>query len=175
MCEPTTIAAGATLAVNAASSLVGHFAQQEAHEQNRRAALRAAREASSTITLRQLQEAEAAKQTIFDMDMEARRAEAQTRVMAGESGVAGTSVSLLLDDLERQRLLAEGRVEREQENIHEQLERERKGVWAQYRSRVNAVPAPSWLSTSLQIAGAGVDAYGMYARNRKPTPSSGGR
>lgn len=173
MCGVAEAAAGASLLVNGVSAILGHSAQQEQYEANRRAAEQAAKMTRRALTIREMQETQAAYQSIAEADREARRTEAMSRVMAGESGVQGISVGLLLDDIERKNLEYRMNVRRNLQDTKEQLRLERLGALSQRDSRIAAVPPPNYLATGLRIIGYGIDSAGMYLRHREPTP--GGR
>ena len=144
--------------INIGSSLMQADAQNKQSKANKHEAQRALSEVYKDIDLRADQETEAAQRTIFQIDREARSADALARVSAGEAGVAGASVDALLSDLERDRLDAKSSVERNTKMTLAQLEREKVGAETVARNRANSVPEANPFVVGLQIAGNVLDA-----------------
>jgi hypothetical protein len=166
MCEPTMIAAGASALTGGISAIAGHNAEQDAYEKNKQAAEAAAKQSQRQLTLRQMQEEQAAKQSVFKADLEARMVDAQARVSAGESGVAGASVDAVLSDIERQRLMNTQNAEKNLQAVTEQLNQEKAGVRANAKSQINSVSKPNPWATALKIGGSTLEAAGTYYRNQ---------
>lgn len=172
MCEPTTIITGISMVSSAVGAISDYAAQGDAYDANKAAAEKAAILQHHQLTLRQMQEQQASRQSIFQADLEARRTDAQARVMAGESGVAGASVDAVLEDIESKRLMNKHSIETNYENTAQQLGLERQGVEAQKQDRINSVEKPNIFATALRIGGDGLDAAGTYLRN-KPSVAGG--
>lgn len=157
MCDVTTalIIGGSAIATatGVAGDIMSHEAQMEAYNQNVRSAQQAARLQAQLINEQQEQEAQATARTIFEQDLEARRAEAATLVSAGESGIAGASVDMILDDIERQRLRANVDARRQFRAGARQAHFQKMGVEAQRRSRINSMSQPSGWATGLSVFG----------------------
>jgi hypothetical protein len=169
MCEPVSIIAGTTAVIGAGSAIAGHVGAANARAKNSKAAYEAGREEQRLIGLRQQQEVEGASLTIMQADRKAREADALARVSAGESGVAGASVDLLLADLERQRLEFSTGTKRNLQNQLDQGQMEKQAAFAGTRNRIASTPGPNPFLTGLQIAGSGLDAAGSYYAT-KPKP-----
>lgn len=175
MCGPVAIAA-ASFVVGAAQSVVGFMGQQAAYEQqealyesNRRNALMAFQEKQKSSNIRIIQEREAAATQSFDASLEARRARASNVVAAGESGIAGPTVTSLLGNIYGE----EGRfLTRTNKNLDwtvQQLELEKKGQSYEALDRINSVPRgtkPSFLEAGLRIAASGISSFGRAASAR---------
>ena len=104
MCDPVTLT---TLAVvSGATQYVGQrrMARQQARYQARAAEAERQRamQEQSAMRIRQAQEQEAANRELADVSLKAREALAKARTSAGEAGVSGASVEMLLDDYTRQ-------------------------------------------------------------------------
>lgn len=166
MCEPTAIIAGIGLAIQVGGQIVGHVNAEDEAAKNERLANETAKNNMGLLNLRQQQELKGANQTVYQMDLEARKADAQTRVAAGEAGVAGASVDALLNDIERQRLNAETGIRSNAEDTVTQLQQEKKVVKTNRQSQINSVPAPNPWATGLKIGGSAVDAANSYYNTR---------
>lgn len=173
MCDVAAVVAVAGLAINVASTVNQANEQNKASQDNAENARKTAQNNMGLLSLRQMQEAAAANQTIYQMDLEARKAKAQTAVSAGESGVAGTSVDLLLADIDRQQLQAQEGTKRNLEGTLSQLEQEKKVVSTNMQSQINSVPAANPWATGLKIGGAGVDAGTSYINLRSKGTKNG--
>lgn len=168
MCEPATIIATIGLGLEVASAVSGNQAQKKQAKAIGKAADNSAAIDTQTISLRQVQEKDAAGQTIMQADRSARMADATARVSAGESGVSGASVDALLSDLQNQDSAFKVQTGRNLDATLDQLDREKLGVAATAANRKAGAPFPSDFATGLQIAGAGVDfAAGLIARRPK--------
>jgi uncharacterized protein YlxW (UPF0749 family) len=104
MCDPVTLT---TLAVvSGTAQYVGQrrMARQQARYQARAAEAERQRamQEQSAMRIRQAQEQEAANRELADVSLKSREALAKARTSAGEAGVSGASVEMLLDDYTRQ-------------------------------------------------------------------------
>ena len=119
------------------------------------------------------QEREAAGQEIREVSRQSRRAQATGSVSAGEAGVTGKSVDAMLDDFERQELMYQTNVKRNQEwredNVADQLEAIRIGTQGRIEN-LQFMPAhrPSFLGAALRIGGQVADYYADI-----PNPDAG--
>lgn len=168
MCEPASIIAGVAALVGVVITIVDATAKSDQAAEAKKSAIESSQTGVRLLTLRQMQEQEAAKQNMFFADMDARQAQAAAAVSAGESGVSGTSVDVILDDIERQRLIANTGMMHNVDGVVAQLSQEKNSVRANAQNQINANPAPNPYATGLRIAGAGADAAATYYRN-KPT------
>lgn len=167
MCEPTAIIAGVGAVISIGGEIIGANEQQRKHEENSRQARESAKNATKLLGLRQMQEQKAAAQTIYQMDLEARTADAKTRVSAGESGVAGASIDALVADIERQRLMAEAGTRENAQGTVDQLNEEKKVVRSNSAAQVNSVASANPWATGLRIGGHTANAAASYASIRK--------
>jgi len=170
MCEPASIIAGVGLVISVTAAIVDGVSKDEANKKAKEAAAESASNGTRLLTLRQMQEKQAAQQNMFFADLDARSADAQARVSAGESGVAGTSVDIILDDIERQRLMANEGMKTNVDGMIQQLSQEKNVVRSNAQNQVNATPPNNWGATGLRIGAAGADAVSTYYRNK---PSAG--
>lgn len=181
MCEPTTILAVGGFVANGIGAVADYASQSSAANQNEQAANADAalqeKALSQQTSLRMMQEQQASQQSIFQADLAARRADAQARVMAGESGVAGASVDMVLQDIERQRLMNKQTTEKNLGMTVEQLEQQRiagrQNIESTRQNRINSVPQPNPFATALQIGTSGLDAANTYYKNQ-PRVGQGG-
>lgn len=169
---PFAIAAAANAAVGIASTLLGASEQDKAARANKRAAKADAALQIQQLVMRQRQMQQNSARSIFMADLEARRADAITRVSAGESGVEGASVDMILADIERQRLQATTDEQQNLKNMNEQAGVERQGIYAQMRARINSVPESNPWATALQIGGHLANSAAAVG-SRLPTPAPG--
>lgn len=157
MCDVTTGLLIGGAAVNAGlgigSDVMGYDAQQDLARENARAAREAAELQQQQLSLQSRQKAQNASRSVFMADLEARQADAISRVSAGEQGVAGASVNAILSDINRQRLQARTDEEQNLESFGQQTYMERLGIEAQKRSRINAVGSPSGTALGIGIGG----------------------
>lgn len=159
-----------SFALSAASSVAG-FAQkqQEADAQNARYqqnyvnSLAAARDNQQQITNRQMQEQEATAQKDNQILVEGAKRAADVSVSAAGGGVAGLSVDALLADVNRNVAQNRANLARNYEMTAAQLQEQKNSTVTQAESRINSVAqasSPSFAGTALEIAGAGIKAYG---------------
>jgi hypothetical protein len=104
MCDPVTLT---TLAVvSGGAQYIGQrrMARQQARYQAQasEAERQRAMQEQSATRIRQAQEQEAANRELADVSLKSREALAKARTSAGEAGVSGASVEMLLDDYTRQ-------------------------------------------------------------------------
>lgn len=169
MCEPASIIAGIAAVIGVVSTVVDAAVKGDQAEAAKKKAIESSHNGVRLLTLRQMQEQEAAKQNMFFADMDARQAQAQAAVSAGESGVSGTSVDVILDDIERQRLFANTGMENNVEGVVAQLSQEKNVVRSNAQNQIASNPPPNPWATGLRIAGTGVDAASTYYRNKPST------
>ncbi len=166
MCDPVSALMGISTAISVGGQLIQHAEQEEAAKKNEASARQSAANSIGLLTLRQQQERRAGAQTIYQMGLEAERAQAMNRVQAGESGVSGISVDLLTDDIERQRLMAEAGTRSNLKDTEDQLQQEKKVVKTNAQAQINSVPKPNPWATGLRIGGTVAEGAGSYMRIR---------
>jgi hypothetical protein len=156
MCDPVSIG----FAVTAASSVLGYQEQKDASEENAKNATDAALSSYRQLEQREFQEREATAASIRDVVRQSQQASGQVRAAASAGNVAGRSVQTLLADFERQQLEHTSARLREQRFAELDRVEQRLGIQAQAQGRINELPRPSPLALGLQIAGAGLEAFG---------------
>ena len=158
MCNPLVIAAGA-LALSVGTKIAAAVGESKRANKNEEFAQEAFIADVSDIVARIQEEQDAAAQKINQSFKNSRQAASTARVAAGEAGVAGISVDLLLDDVARQQGEFVASVEDNLDRTERQLERQIGGAEIRKNSRVNAIKAPSFLSTALRIGGSGLEFF----------------
>lgn len=162
-----------TFAISAASTAAQYVGQMQAaeaqnatYEQNRIAATKAQELSWQQIDTRTIQEREAAATEKANTAREVRAAQATAKVAAGEAGVGGLSVDMLLGDIAgRYGRYASG-VDTQTDWSVAQLQMEKRGVAAQAQDRINSVERgrkPSLFDAGLRIGAAGIG----YAADRE--------
>lgn len=171
MCEPTTLAA-ASLAIGAASAYVSYDQQnknaqyqQELNEYNNKLSARNAADNFNALQYNLNQERDAATEQLWRDDLEARRAEARTRVAAGESGIAGLTVDSLMREIKANQAMYASSINQNLQNSYGEADSTHRGIWNTYLSEVGNRPVAQKGSApqlGLGIAGAGLKAYNSY-------------
>ena len=174
MCDPISVIAGANLAVQAGSAIVNHRAQAQQSRAVSAAADKSAIQQIGQVNLREVQEKTATAQSISQADRQARIADAEARVSAGEGGVSGASVDALLGDIQRKDLEYRTTANENLNMTLDQLEQEKLGIRAQAQNIKAGTPFPSSLATGLQIAGAGLN-YGSLLIQRRTAANTPGK
>ena len=161
---------GATTALGVASSAASFIGQRRMARQQARYQARAsemerqrAMQEQSAMRMRQAQEQEAANRELADVSLKSREALAKTRTSAGEAGVSGASVEMLLDDYTRQEAayrVGIGR-QRELQDVQTGLALTDAGYRTQMRQiDINRpIDKPSFLTGALNIAQSGLSGY----------------
>lgn len=192
MCEPvsTTTMFYTALAVSAASAGMSYMGQMQNAEAQAKY-----QEAQAAENARYMQEnAELANNAYIDKTAQENLRLVQTEEAAGQeieqvhaerlqkvgtamatSEAAGLSVNMLMGDYLRQEATYKNNVRRQLEMDYDQASMNMQGFRAEAQGRAasvrpyvaSPVSTPSLLGTGLQIAGAGVSAYGSYATKGK--------
>jgi hypothetical protein len=153
------IAGLASFALQGASALAQHGAQAAQSRANARNALRAYRMNIADLGERAVQAEQSAAQEFGIYQRQGTAAGSTARASAAESGVAGSSVSALLQKYAMETGTAQGAVAASLDNTVGELSRRAEGAFVEYQGRLASVPPPSGLATGLQIAGAGLDLF----------------
>jgi hypothetical protein len=186
MCDPVSIAVGSALGATGSATAVGmvgastmlgvassatsfigqrRMARQQARYQARAAEAERQRamQEQSALQLRQAQEQEAANREMAEVALKSREALARTRTSAGEAGVAGASVEMLLDDYTRQEAAYRIGITRQQEmrDVQTGLALTDAGYRTQMRQiEINKpIDKPSFLTGALSVAQGGLSGY----------------
>ena len=168
MCEPNMIMAGLSAASKGIEFMEAsqQAAQDQArYDQNRIAAAQARDLKIQTLNQRAIQESEAAAEGKFKQSIEALEKRERGVVAAGEAGVTGSSVDILLADYTAQKLRGETTINRNLENVERQIELQKMGASAEAESRINSMPQgtqPSFLAAALGAGASGYAAYQEY-------------
>lgn len=166
---PVAIAAG-SLAIEAGSKLADYISGASHKRAVNAAADRGALDQISQVSLRETQTQEGAAMSIMQADRQARMADAEARVSAGEAGVAGASVDALLGDIGRQDAEYKTATDINLNNTLDQLEAEKRGIRVQAENIKAGVAAPSPLALGVGLAGAGLN-FASFLIQRQPKPS----
>ena len=181
MCDPATIGA----IVGVASAGAGYAGQrqqakaQAAYQAQSAAAERQrALQEQSSIRMQQAQQQEATARELEQVSRKSREALARARVSAGEAGVAGASVTALMDDYTRQEAGYRAATLRQQEltGVGTQLGLEQAGLASQQRLiGINQpINKPSVLGAVLQAGSQAMSGYatGQGISSRMGSPST---
>jgi hypothetical protein len=166
MCDPTGLAI-ASFALTAGSIYKNHRDQKKAAQDNREAANSDRVLAMYDASLRGQEEIAAATRAIQAGRAQGSAVRAEITASAGEAGVVGQSVDMLLDDVHRDEAAHVQSIEDNTQVTLDQLQRVKAGATALADSRINSMRGPSAFGTGLQIMGAGLDLYGTL-RLRQP-------
>jgi hypothetical protein len=152
------IAGLASFALQGASALAGHGAQKRAARLNRASAGAAWKLNRADLQARENQAQEAALLDALGISQQGQAAVSTAAASAGESGVAGNSVTALLNTYLADTSRATQIVERNLGITQGELDRRQQASYQEYKDRLNAVPNPSGLELGLNLAGAALKA-----------------
>lgn len=141
-------------------------AQQARYEQNRIAANQARDLKIQTLNQRAIQESEAAAERKQALAIEALEKSERAAVAAGEAGVSGSTVDSLLNEYTAQRLRGVTTINRNLENIEDQIELQKMGASAEALNRMNSLPQgrqPSFLAAAVGTAASAAGAYQQFS------------
>lgn len=141
------------LAIGGISKIAGFLGADSRARQARRSALDAFALKVSDLGARRQEEAAAARLEIQQARQSALAQSSQASVAAAEGGVSGLSVSALQRALEGDEAAAAGIVKQNLGLVNDQLDRERRGVGAELKNRLNSIQGPSALEAALGIGG----------------------
>jgi len=168
MCEPTMIMAGLSAASTGIEFLEASRQADEVqarYDQNRIASAQARDLKIQSLNQRAIQESEAAGEAKQKQAIEALEMRERAVVAAGEAGVTGGSVDMLLADYTAQKLRGVTTINRNLENIERQIELEKMGASAEAESRINSMPQgtqPSFLAAAISAGASGYASYKQY-------------
>ena len=165
MCDPMTILAVASKGVEFMEASQQADRDQARYDQNRIAAAQARDLKIQTLNQRAIQEAEAAAEGKQQQALEALQLRERAVVAAGEAGVTGSSVDILLADYTAQKLRGQTTINRNLENVERQIELQKMGASAEAESRINSLPQgvqPSFLAAAVGTAADAFAAYKAY-------------
>ena len=165
MCDPMTILAVASKGVEFMEASQQADRDQARYDQNRIAAAQARDLKIQTLNQRAIQEAEAAAEGKQQQALEALQLRERAVVAAGEAGVTGSSVDILLADYTAQKLRGQTTINRNLENVERQIELQKMGASAEAEARINSLPQgvqPSFLAAAVGAGASGYAAYHKY-------------
>ena len=167
MCEPTTMAilSAASTGIEFLEAKRQADEQQARYDQNRIASAQARDLKIQSLNQRAIQESEAAGEAKQKQAIEALEKRERAVVAAGEAGVTGGSVDMLLADYTAQKLRGVTTINRNLENIERQIELEKMGASAEAESRINSMAQgtqPSFLAAAISAGASGYAAYKTY-------------
>tara|TARA_R110002012_G_scaffold39028_1_gene108271 strand:+ start:22 stop:516 length:495 start_codon:yes stop_codon:yes gene_type:complete len=149
MCNPPLLAvASAGMSIMGASQ--AHQAQKVKEQVNRRSALAAQTDELRQINIQAAQEDTAAAEQKLQTDLEVMQQTSRAEVAGGESGVSLNN-NAVIQDMERQGLVANTGVDRNLDTTMQGLQEERLGSKSRAQSRINSVSKPSSTATGLKI------------------------
>ena len=169
MCDPIT----AAVVLGGASSIMSYKQQEAQYEAQEQAYLNNVESANSdarnehasmNIALQQKQDGAADK--LQTNKLEAMRTESSARTSAGESGVGGNSVAVMLRDINRQNSTRSLAINRNLGSETQQVQVDRRASETNRQTRINSVARPKWdgamvtTSALLSGAGTGMSTYG---------------
>lgn len=138
---------------------------QARFDANRLAANQARDLKVQTLNQRAIQEAEAAAEEKMALGIKAMEGEGAALVAAGEAGVTGSSIDLILQDYEAQKLRGVTTINRNLENVEKQIELEKMGASAEAQNRVNSLQQgvmPNFLAAAVGTAASATAAYNTF-------------
>ncbi len=170
MCNPPLLAAtAATMKILGANEQ--YKAQKVKEQVNRRNALQAQKDEQRQINLEAAQEDTKAAEQKLQTDLDTRVMASRATVAGGESG-AVLNNNAVLQDIERQGLMANTAVDRNLDNTMLGLQEQRLGAKSRAQSRINSVSKPSARARNLQIGSAvvgGMSDSGAFDAPTTPT------
>jgi hypothetical protein len=175
------IAGLASFALQGASALAGHDAQADQRRANARNALRAYRMNIADLGERARQAEQSAAQEFGLYERQGTAAASTASAAAAEAGVAGGSVTGLLQKYAMETRAAQAASGATLDNTMGELSRRAEGAFVEYQGRVDAVPAPSGLATALSLAPGALDLLRLTgggprsASSTRPSPYALGR
>jgi len=179
MCDPVT------MAVLTVAQGVSEYQQGVAQAQSDQARFDANRLAANdardlkiqSLNQRAIQEGEAAAEEKMRLGIQALEGEGAALVAAGESGVSGSSVDLLLQDYTAQKLRGITTINRNLENVEKQIELEKRGASAEALNRTNSLQQgvmPNFLAAAVGTAASATAAYQSAKVNQPSSYSNTG-
>ena len=158
MCNPAL----AAVAVSAIGAAYSGYAQSQQADNQKKAAEQQLQLQQNAIDTQNHQLAAKAATAMSDRAKQARREQAALRVSSGESGVAGLSVSSLLNNVYTQQGLDNARTKRNLDNQYKKNSLDLQGFQLNAQNRIiqaNAQKRDALISSGLQIASTGVGYY----------------
>ena len=137
-------------AMGIASASQAHQAQKAQAAVNNQNALQAQTDEQRQLNIRAVQEDTAAAEQKLQTDLDTREMAARATVAGGESG-AILNNNAVIQDIERQGLMANTVVDRNLGNTMQDLQEQRLGSRSRTQSRINSVSKPSSTATGLKI------------------------
>ena len=171
MCEPTSAISGLVIAAASAAAQVAAQEknasyQNKVNNQQRENAIKARNENLSQIEVAKQQATTQAGQKVFENDLAAQKAEATTKVSAGENGVSGLSLDALLAEIDASSARYDDSVKSNLTDKVVSFDLQRDNVQTgavNSVSQLRSPQAPDYLGAALKIGGA----YSNYEQAKK--------
>ncbi len=165
MALPFIVAAAAT-ALKIGSEIASYSGEKKQAAATRRSAEKAYQVSLSDLLARRTEERMSARERILKGRRIATGSASLARTSAGEAGVTGRSVDLLIGDIARERGEQAESVRQNLEITERQIGRQERGLRAQMEARIAGAPGPSLLATGLRIGGAATSFAAGQIRGR---------
>jgi hypothetical protein len=151
-----------TAVTAAASTVTSYVGQEQTAKATQDAAIKAYATEQHQLTLREMQEQDAASQKTSIQNIEDAQKSAEVAVSAASGGVGGVSVDNLIADVHRQAARNRNTIFENTQMTVAQLQQEKKGAQATAQSRINSAPRPSPLSLVAGLGGDALSGYNAY-------------
>lgn len=165
MCAPIAIGI-LSFALSAAGSIAQYAGQMAVAKRTEENAAKAYENDSRQLTIRQIQEQDAAGQKLQQMNLDEAERKGEVEVQAAEGGVAGLSLDGILRDVGARAARNRETERTNLRNVVTQLQYEKKGSQAQNQGRINNAPRPSPFSLVAGIGSAALDTYGSFKKKQ---------
>jgi len=165
---PAAILAGVQAAVSIGGAITGHAARQREADRSEEATRQALRLQSRDLTIRGIEEVQAAAQARSQAERQAQVATGSAQVSAASAGVRGASVDALVSDISGDLGRVYQSIDFNTVTALDQIQRMREGAELEAQSRLNSIERPSLLQTLLRVGAGGLDAYSTYQRFARP-------
>ena len=133
----------------------------------------------AALSQRNIQETDLIRASLAEVSKDAARRIGAVKTSAGESGVKGKSVQILLRDFHANQLLTEQNLLEQERRIQAQTELEQEGLKSQYKERVLMskqpdVPGPNYLQNFLNATAMYLNMQGQMGYSWDDPMQSGG-
>ncbi len=156
------------MAISSASAVASHVGQARTARATYNAAVASSEADAYALADRRAQESQAVSDQKSARVREGERQLGQINAMLGDAGYSGGTADRLKVEADNAVAADLATLSRNESLSSGQIQREQTASMARAQSIVNQTPRPSILGTGLQIAGAGLNAYGSYQANTRP-------
>jgi hypothetical protein len=148
-----------TLGLAAGGEALSFFGQQQMYKENAKSAEESQINQAVQDSLNVQQQDEANAIDLQNKGIEAALARSTAIASAGEAGVSGNSVDMLIRDYNTQESRYRGALEQQARMTRAQSLQRQRGYRAEAQSRINSVQQPNVLASALNIGGKAVSAH----------------